>query len=81
MRVSYILAAALAATSMAPAAMAVEKEPSSGDKVVCKNVKMTGTRLGRERVCMTKAQWEKDADEARKNGGDAINNMPPGPKG
>lgn len=81
MRVAYILAAALAATAVSPAAMASEAEPEAKDKVICKNVKATGTRLSRERVCMSKAQWERSEDEARKLGGDAINNVGPAPKG
>jgi len=44
--------------------------PKDKDEMVCKRIKMTGTRVGKERVCRTAAQWEeitRDAqDTARK---------------
>lgn len=79
MRLAYGLAAALATASIAPAAVAAQDAPDAKDKMICKSVKATGSRLNRERVCMTKAQWDKHFDEGRKATGEVVNNLPPPP--
>ena len=33
------------------------------EKLVCKSYKVTGTRLGRSEICMTKAQWDFENDQ------------------
>ena len=38
--------------------------PPPDEKVICKHVTVTGSRLG-QRICRTKAQWQREADEAR----------------
>ena len=48
------------------------------DKVVCKNVKPpTGTRVGssrnRQRICLTKAEWDQQARDAQETARSAIN--------
>lgn len=35
------------------------------DKIVCRFINTTGSRLSGERVCKTRAQWSADADQAR----------------
>ncbi len=37
-----------------------------GQKVVCKKVKITGSRIGQYTVCRTEAEWDNVADDAHK---------------
>ena len=46
--------------------------PQQKEKVICKTLPTTGTRLARDRICMTKSQWrahqdgtERDVDSMR----------------
>jgi hypothetical protein len=41
------------------------KNPSS-EKVICRNIKVIGSRLKGERMCKTAAEWARDRDEQRK---------------
>jgi hypothetical protein len=52
-------AAAPAPDQSNQAAPAATTEPADkdADKVICRNVESTATRLGRTRVCMTRAEW------------------------
>jgi hypothetical protein len=69
------MAIAIGAALLASGAMAAEgsgKKASSKpdlDKMVCKSVSLSGSRLDSKRVCMTKLQW----DEARQRDRDIIN--------
>jgi hypothetical protein len=47
------------------------------DKIVCRFINTTGSRLSGERVCKTRAQWSSDADQAR----DEFENAPRRPSG
>ena len=48
------------------AAEEVGKAPEDSAKVVCKKVMATGWRLAREtRVCLTKAEWDAEANASR----------------
>jgi hypothetical protein len=38
-----------------------------GDGMVCHNVEETGSRLGGQRVCMTREQWEETRTQARQS--------------
>jgi hypothetical protein len=61
----FNLAAAFAALTVSgaqPADQAKPREPADPTRMVCEDVKITGSRLARRRVCMTAAQW---ADERR----------------
>ena len=42
-----------------------EKEDPSLDKVICKTIKTTGSRLSQDRECKTKRQWEAGKAENR----------------
>ena len=64
--------AALAALIAAPAAAAdqsaqsqVSAKPAKEDKVICKFINTTGSRLSRERECKPRSEWERDADNTR----------------
>lgn len=46
---------------------AVAKPSKPEDKVVCRFINTTGSRLGSERVCKTRAQWDADADQMRED--------------
>lgn len=42
-----------------------EAEDPSLDKVVCKTVKSTGSRLGQSKECRTKRQWQAEKAQSR----------------
>ena len=44
-----------------------EAYDQNGDKVVCKKVKVTGSRIGQYTVCRTQAEWETTQDDAARN--------------
>lgn len=62
-----LLAVALLAIIATPVAAKDEKEAGASDseRVVCKTLRKTGSRLAGERVCKTKAQWDREKQEAR----------------
>ena len=70
-RNAYLLA--LAAVISAPASagapagqvQSAAKSDKSDDKIVCRFVNSTGSRLSRERQCKTRADWERESDETR----------------
>ncbi|HYJ53511.1 MAG TPA: hypothetical protein VEW04_10115 [Allosphingosinicella sp.] len=41
------------------------------DEMVCVSVRQVGSRLGRERRCLTRAQWAEDRANQRRNTEDA----------
>ena len=50
----------LAAAMILPAgALAADGEPKTDDtqKLICKNIRDTGSRLATKRICMTEAEW------------------------
>ena len=51
----------------APAAAAAKprKDPNDPDRMICKTERPTGSRLGGEKTCMTKAQWDDFARETQ----------------
>jgi hypothetical protein len=56
------------APAVAPAAGQTTKMASNGydpNEVVCRRIEETGTRLGGEKVCMTRFQWDQKRDQAR----------------
>ncbi|HEY2177963.1 MAG TPA: hypothetical protein VGH15_05220 [Caulobacteraceae bacterium] len=58
-------AAAPAASAAGIAAPPAKPVGNPDDKVVCKMLTPTGSRLGGHKVCMTKAQWQQQSDQAR----------------
>jgi hypothetical protein len=63
-----LAAIALLAIVAVPAS-AKEKKASDDtpdtERVVCKTMRATGSRLAGERVCKTKAEWDREKQEAR----------------
>lgn len=47
--------------------ISVSKPAKAGDKVVCRFINTTGSRLSGERVCKTRAQWEAESDRNRED--------------
>lgn len=41
-----------------------EAYDQDGDKVICKKIKVTGSRIGQYTVCRTEAEWETTQDDA-----------------
>ena len=65
-----ILLATFLASSAAVAAPAdQEGSDKSGkqDKMICKRISATGSRLGGQRVCMTSSQWAEQKRQARQD--------------
>ena len=81
------LIVALLATTGAPAfaqpvppaqqAQTAAKSNNPDDKVVCRFINTTGSRLSGEHVCKTRAQWAREADMVR----DEFENGPRRPSG
>ena len=65
MRVIYLLAA-VAATASVPI-LAAPGQSNSSTRMVCKYQKVTGSRLGRERVCMRQSDWDLLDAEVRRD--------------
>lgn len=63
---SLVTALSMAATEpvTAVAPPAADKPKS---KLICKSFKITGTRLARDQVCMTKAQWDFETDQVNRD--------------
>jgi hypothetical protein len=64
-----VLAAAISVPAVAgnPAAPAQPgaKADNPDDKIVCRFVNTTGSRLSRDKECKTRAQWNRESDDAR----------------
>lgn len=58
-------AVVLLAVAASPAVAKDDKDKPDTERVVCKNVRETGSRLAGERVCKTKAEWDREKQEAR----------------
>jgi hypothetical protein len=57
-----------------PAAAAKESDP-----IICKQQPTTGSRIGSQRICMTRSQWDiqrRELDEARRLQGEIRPNAP-----
>ncbi len=74
-----ILFAAAAGALLCSPAFAGESTAAQSDeeKIVCKPIDATSTRIARKKACMTNAQWKRDAERQSKEmrnrqGGDAI---------
>lgn len=63
--VAVILFAAAPVLADPPQRDAAEKASDSADKVICKRFEKTGSLIGGERVCKTKADWERDRANLR----------------
>lgn len=62
-----MVSAAAVAHSQAPSSgESPERSDADMDQVICVKQADTGTRLGRTRVCRTRAQWAEEQDESRK---------------
>lgn len=79
---ALISAPAMAGTP-AQESQTAAKPDKPQDKLVCKFVNTTGSRLSRDRVCMTRSQWQaqEDAqdDELQQGMGRATGEMTNGP--
>nr|WP_166176455.1 hypothetical protein [Altererythrobacter segetis] len=71
MQVKILLAAALAMGMSAPLLAKDESNASGGattkEKKVCRTENITGSLIGKRRVCLTQAEWDKVAAETKKN--------------
>ncbi|HEY5105452.1 MAG TPA: hypothetical protein VII73_01630 [Caulobacteraceae bacterium] len=54
---AFALIASVTAASAAPSSPAKTSSADDPDKMICKTVVPTGSRLGGVRTCQTRAQW------------------------
>ena len=82
MRILYVASMISLVSVSAPALAGGDQKDSryNPDKMVCKSVRATGSRLPGERICMTRKQWDEKARAAQKETEDSIGN-PQAPKG
>jgi hypothetical protein len=81
-RITLLLALVFMAAPAVAQAPATQTRPSPkaqkpADKLVCRFINTTGSRLIGDRVCKTRAQWDADADAARED----FENAPRRPSG
>lgn len=67
-RIAFLLGLAIAtvtpaAAADAPAAQATARTDKPEDKVVCRFVNSTGSRLSRQKECHTRAEWDRQSEE------------------
>lgn len=62
---AVLLQIASVATATPPPRDAVEKSADAADKMICKRFLETGSLVKAQRVCKTKADWERSRTEAR----------------
>ena len=71
-----LCAATIAAAFGSGAAGAMERSKSDPNKIVCRNVSESGSRLKTKRVCHTNAQWAEIRREAKEKIDQIQNNRP-----
>lgn len=54
----------------------VQVQNEKGEKMICRREKKIGSRLARETICMTKAEWARVSEQTRRN---TEKTMKPGP--
>jgi hypothetical protein len=45
---------------------ATSETPNEDDVVICRRIKEMGSNLGKRKVCMTRAEWAKLADDSKR---------------
>lgn len=63
---SIVAAMSMAAAETATIAPAPAENPKK-EKLICKAYKVTGSRLGRNEICMTKSQWDFENDQLNRD--------------
>ena len=61
-----LVAVAVLSVFIAAPAFAADKtitDPKTGEKLVCKRVEKTGSRIQQERVCLPQAEWDRRTKE------------------
>jgi hypothetical protein len=66
-------AASAAASGAPPASSAPAQVAAKSDPVICEWEEDIGTRLGSHKVCMTKSQWQRDAEDSQDQLNDTTN--------
>lgn len=50
--------------TMTAAAAGAPPSPRPNDKIVCRSITMTGSRLARKRVCLARSEWARISRDA-----------------
>ena len=61
------VAEAPAAEALEEGAVAEDENALDPDKMICKRQKVTGSRIAGRKVCMTRREWQAQADQARQS--------------
>lgn len=62
---TLLLCGLLSATLLTMPAAAADRKPRSPDDVICRTEVGIDSRLSRKRVCLTRAEWEAQRQEAK----------------
>ena len=64
-----------------PAVPADLVQPAATDKLVCKRQAVTGSLVTSKRVCMTRRDWNRTAEQSQKFGTDMVEGLRGRPNG
>jgi hypothetical protein len=80
-RIAFLMAASIIAapaTAGSPVHQSSDgKSTQADEKLVCRSINTTGSRVGGQRVCKTRAQWNAESDQTRED----FENAPRQPSG
>jgi hypothetical protein len=62
--IMFVIASAMAAAQAGSAPPQTTPTPPTKEKMVCRHIDETGTRMGRHTRCQTAAEWQRDKVEA-----------------
>ena len=68
----FLPALLLALASTPPAAEAATKPAPAPEKLVCRRLEQTGSRLGSKKICLTRAQWDERASNDQREIGEML---------
>ncbi len=63
--IASFVTALLATTVGSPPAAPARPALNDPSRMICETIKITGSRLGRQRVCMTAAEWSEERRQTR----------------
>jgi hypothetical protein len=73
--------AASIAVSLSPAAGQRSRKGDDPDRLICRSLPKTGSLAGRERTCLTRAQWDEQAARQSKVGFEMQEKLRTSPSG
>ena len=65
MKAALLCLALIPSVAISAGNSTTDKQDKKGDRLICRDMGETGSRLATKRVCMTKDQWEQVRRDAR----------------